>query len=90
MVHMGAMTLESRGFGGALTLFWQSLRSPNLSYGDLLGELRAVCSWGAMAQAGAERYSCTEGDSESVRVPFPISFLCLHPSGSGIQGEARV
>lgn len=30
------------------------------------------------------------GDSESVRVPFPISFLCLHPSGSGVQGEARV
>lgn len=23
-------------------------------------------------------------------VPFPISSLCLHPSGSGVQGEARV
>lgn len=31
-----------------------------------------------------------EGDSESDRVPSPISFLCLHPSGSGIQGEVRV
>lgn len=56
-----------------------------------MGELRIAYNWGTMAQAGAERNSCTGGgDSESVRVPFPISFLCLHPSGSGIQGEARV